>query len=120
MTALKATPAAQNLLAEPAPQTGQPGPVTLVIGSDFAGVTGPAATPRPRSRPGRHREHRYRHQPGRGAEPQRRGQHLLRPARGEPGSWRPLSHCSLAAPRSLAAPAVPADPQTAAPRASAV
>jgi hypothetical protein len=44
MTALKATPAAQNLLAEPAPQTGQPGPVTLVIGSDFAGVTAPAAT----------------------------------------------------------------------------
>jgi len=43
MTALKATPAAQNLLAEPAPQTGQPGPVTLVIGSDFTGVNAPAA-----------------------------------------------------------------------------
>ena len=46
MTALKATPAAQNLLAEPAPQTGQPGPVTLVIGSDFAGVNAPAAAHR--------------------------------------------------------------------------
>jgi LCP family protein required for cell wall assembly len=44
-TALKATPAAQNLLAEPAPQAGQPGPVTLVIGSDFAGVNPPAAHP---------------------------------------------------------------------------
>ena len=43
MTALKATPAAQNLLAEPAQQTGQPGPVTLVIGSDFTGVTAAAA-----------------------------------------------------------------------------
>jgi hypothetical protein len=43
MIALKATPAAQNLLAEPAPQTGQPGPVTLVIGSDFTGVNAPAA-----------------------------------------------------------------------------
>jgi hypothetical protein len=42
-TALKAAPAAQNLLAEPAPQAGQPGPVTLVIGSDFAGVNPPAA-----------------------------------------------------------------------------
>lgn len=43
MTGLKATPAAQNLLAEPAPQTGQPGPVTLVLGADFAGVNAPAA-----------------------------------------------------------------------------
>jgi hypothetical protein len=43
MTALKAAPAAQNLLAEPAPQTGQPGPVTLVIGGDFTGVNAPAA-----------------------------------------------------------------------------
>ncbi len=46
MTALKATPAAQNLLAEPAPQTGRPGPVTLVIGSDFAGVNAAAAAHR--------------------------------------------------------------------------
>ena len=42
-TALKATAAARNLLAEPAPQTGRPGPVTLIIGSDFAGVNAPAA-----------------------------------------------------------------------------
>ena len=60
MTALKATPAAQNLLAEPAPQTGRPGPVTLVIGSDFAGVNAPAAAHgASRKRPGRgHREGR--------------------------------------------------------------
>ena len=43
MTALKATPAAQNLLAEPAPQAGQPGPVTLILGGDFAGVNPPAS-----------------------------------------------------------------------------
>ena len=42
-TALRATPAAQNLLAEPAPQTGRPGPVMLIIGSDFAGVNAPSA-----------------------------------------------------------------------------
>ena len=51
MTALKATPAAQNLLAEPAPQTGQPGPVTLVIGSDFTGGTAAAAPHRPAGHP---------------------------------------------------------------------
>jgi LCP family protein required for cell wall assembly len=43
MTALKAAPAAQNLLAEPAPQTGTAGPVTLILGSDFAGVKRPPA-----------------------------------------------------------------------------
>jgi hypothetical protein len=42
MTGLKSAPAAQNLLAEPAPQTGRPGAVTLVLGSDFAGVNAPA------------------------------------------------------------------------------
>jgi hypothetical protein len=42
-TSLKASPAAQNLLAEPAPQTGTAGPVTLVLGSDFAGVKPPPA-----------------------------------------------------------------------------
>jgi LCP family protein required for cell wall assembly len=36
--ALKVTPAAQNLLPEPTPQTGVAGPVTLIIGSDWAGV----------------------------------------------------------------------------------
>jgi LCP family protein required for cell wall assembly len=41
MTSLKASPAVQNLLAEPAPQTGTAGPVTLVLGSDFAGVKRP-------------------------------------------------------------------------------
>jgi LCP family protein required for cell wall assembly len=43
MTALKATPAAQNLLTEPAPQTGTPGTVTLLLGPDFAGVNPPPA-----------------------------------------------------------------------------
>ncbi len=38
MTALQATPTAQDLLAAPAPQTGTPGPVTLVIGPGFTGV----------------------------------------------------------------------------------
>jgi LCP family protein required for cell wall assembly len=51
MTGLKSAPAAQNLLAEPAPQTGQPGAVTLVIGSDFAGVNAPAVA-HPASRTG--------------------------------------------------------------------
>lgn len=47
MTSLKSAPAAQNLLAEPAPPTGTAGPVTLVLGSDFAGVNPP---PKPQTR----------------------------------------------------------------------
>lgn len=43
MTALSATPAASDLLTEPAPQAGTPGPVTLILGPDFAGVRPPAA-----------------------------------------------------------------------------
>jgi LCP family protein required for cell wall assembly len=44
MTALTSFPAGQNTLAEPAWQVGSPGPVTLILGSDFAGVdkTAPA------------------------------------------------------------------------------
>ena len=42
MMALKATPAAQNLLPEPAPQAGTSGPVTLIIGSGWVGVDRPA------------------------------------------------------------------------------
>jgi LCP family protein required for cell wall assembly len=42
MTALKSFPAGQNTLAEPAWQVGTPGPVTLVLGTDFAGVNPPA------------------------------------------------------------------------------
>jgi LCP family protein required for cell wall assembly len=41
MTALARLPAAQNLIAEPAPQVGTGGPVTLIIGADFAGIAGP-------------------------------------------------------------------------------
>jgi hypothetical protein len=50
MTQIKGSPAGQNTLAEPTPQVGQPGPVTLVIGTDFAGVR--AAPP-----PGKHAAH---------------------------------------------------------------
>ncbi len=42
MTALKSFPAGQNTLAEPAWQVGTAGPVTLILGSDFAGVNAPA------------------------------------------------------------------------------
>ncbi len=42
MTALKAVPAGQNTLAEPAPQAGSPGPVTLILGANFAGVNPPS------------------------------------------------------------------------------
>jgi LCP family protein required for cell wall assembly len=45
MLALSKFPAGQNLLAEPAPQLGSPGPVTLVLGADFAGVKAPALRP---------------------------------------------------------------------------
>jgi hypothetical protein len=59
MTSLKASPAAQNLLAEPAPQTGTSGPVTLVLGSDFAGVKPPPAPPA--GQPGHGKPHKARH-----------------------------------------------------------
>ena len=42
LTELKGTPAAQNTLAEPAPQTGAAGTVTLTLGADWAGVLAPA------------------------------------------------------------------------------
>jgi LCP family protein required for cell wall assembly len=43
MTQLKSAPAAENTLAEPVPQTGTAGPVTLTLGADFAGVLSPVA-----------------------------------------------------------------------------
>jgi LCP family protein required for cell wall assembly len=43
MASLRASPAAQDLLAGPASQTGTAGPVTLTLGSDFAGVKPPPA-----------------------------------------------------------------------------
>ena len=48
MTALKVSspskfPAGQNTLAEPAGQIGKPGPVTLILGTDFTGVKPPTA-----------------------------------------------------------------------------
>jgi LCP family protein required for cell wall assembly len=45
MTALKSFPAAQNTLAEPAWQVGTAGPVTLTLGTDFAGVNPPVSAP---------------------------------------------------------------------------
>lgn len=48
MRALKSFPAAQNTLTEPASQIGGPGTITLILGTDFAGVSPPsAATQRP-------------------------------------------------------------------------
>jgi LCP family protein required for cell wall assembly len=41
MTSLKSTPYAQNLLTEPAPQAGKPGTISLILGTDFAGVNKP-------------------------------------------------------------------------------
>jgi LCP family protein required for cell wall assembly len=50
MTALKSFPAGQNTLAEPAWQVGTPGPVTLILGTDFGGVNPPApATHKPKA-----------------------------------------------------------------------
>jgi LCP family protein required for cell wall assembly len=59
MTALKATSAGANTLAEPASQAGSPGPVTLVLGTDFAGVN-PAAIQRAAGTTtvGKHHRHR--------------------------------------------------------------
>ena len=67
MTALKSAPVVDNTLAEPAWQAGTAGPVTLILGSDFAGVSAPAARTAARSRG----QHGSGHQPktssGRGA-----------------------------------------------------
>ena len=60
MTALKAMPAGQETLSEPASQTGSPGPVILMLGANFAGVNPPAgaghtvenADSKPHSSPG--------------------------------------------------------------------
>jgi LCP family protein required for cell wall assembly len=61
MTALKATSAGQNTLVEPAPQAGSPGPVTLILGANFAGVNPPAvvkpAVVKPAAKKGKHRKH---------------------------------------------------------------
>jgi hypothetical protein len=50
MTALKSFPAGNNTIAEPASQVGQPGVVTLTLGTDFAGVNPPAAPATHRAR----------------------------------------------------------------------
>jgi LCP family protein required for cell wall assembly len=44
MAALNKFPAGQNTLAEPTPPEGSPGPVTLTLGADFAGVPQPTPT----------------------------------------------------------------------------
>jgi len=56
MTALKAFPAGQNTLAEPAWQVGSPGPVTLVLGADFIGVNPPAPV-KATAKTGKHGKH---------------------------------------------------------------
>jgi LCP family protein required for cell wall assembly len=67
MTALKSFPAGQNALAEPAWQVGSPGPVTLTLGSDFAGVKpAPAAHGAPGAKTGRGAKHRKAHSGGAG------------------------------------------------------
>ena len=68
MTALKSFPAGQNTLAEPAWQVGSPGPVTLILGSDFVGVkqTAPAAHAAPGGMSGRGTKHRKSHSGGTG------------------------------------------------------
>jgi LCP family protein required for cell wall assembly len=53
MRALTTFPAGQNLLVEPAPQIGSPGPVTLTLGADFAGVKAPAAPSGKGTKPGK-------------------------------------------------------------------
>jgi LCP family protein required for cell wall assembly len=59
MTALKATSAGQNTLPEPAPQVGSPGPVTLVLGADFAGVNAAAIQKSAgTTTPGKHHKHK--------------------------------------------------------------
>jgi hypothetical protein len=53
MTALTTSPAAQDLIAPPASPAGVSGPVTLILGSDFAGVSSRRAARRGGShRPG--------------------------------------------------------------------
>ena len=59
MTSLKSAPAAQDLLAEPAPQTGTAGPVTLVLGSDFGGVNPPPAPQTGKAGHGKHGRTRH-------------------------------------------------------------
>jgi LCP family protein required for cell wall assembly len=53
MLALKALPAGQNTLAEPARQVGTAGPVTLTLGADFAGVN-PAGAASHKARRSKH------------------------------------------------------------------
>jgi LCP family protein required for cell wall assembly len=52
MTALKAVPAGQTTLAEPASQIGRRGTITLILGTDFAGVN-PAAVQKPGRKAGK-------------------------------------------------------------------
>jgi LCP family protein required for cell wall assembly len=59
MTALKSAPAGQNTVLETAPQAGSQGPVTLILGADFAGVNPPPVV-QPVVKPtvkGKHRKH---------------------------------------------------------------
>jgi LCP family protein required for cell wall assembly len=57
MTTLKSFPAGQNTLAEPAGQVGKPGPVTLILGTDFTGVNPPATHKPATQKAGRGKKH---------------------------------------------------------------
>jgi LCP family protein required for cell wall assembly len=68
MTRLLAPPAVQDELAEPAPQTGRPGPVTLIIGPGFTGVERPAVTSTVHQGKSHGRRRRHRQQAGTDAD----------------------------------------------------
>ena len=57
MTALRSFPAGDNTLAEPAWQVGTPGPVTLILGTDFAGVNPPAPATQTPAAGKKHKKH---------------------------------------------------------------
>jgi len=59
MTALNGSPTGDNTLPEPDPQAGSPGPVTLVLGADFAGVN-PAAVQKASGTTTTGKHHRHR------------------------------------------------------------
>jgi LCP family protein required for cell wall assembly len=73
MTALKSFstsyPLGQNTLAEPAWQVGTPGPVTLILGTDFAGVNPPAPNQPATTKAGAGKRHKKRSSNSGGSTP---------------------------------------------------
>ncbi len=99
MSALRSFPAGQNTLAEPASQVGTAGPVTLMLGADFAGVN-PPLRGRPQGQHGQARQRWRRRDSG----TQRGREHLLRAAAGQPGG--PVTRSRASNPQSGQQPAV--------------